>query len=328
MLNHILLPLDGSSLAECVLPHAVAIAQAWRSKIVLLHVLEPADISSISLYANPYDWRVGKYQAHDYLNNLAESLNKAGLEVEVCVVEGKPAENILTFSGAYPDSLILLSSHGRSGLNDWTTSSIAQKVAMRARVSVMVIPAYQPCSGEITGLRYRRILVPVDGSRRAEYSLPFANAIAHAHGSEILLVHVLSCPEMPCRGSLNQDEIDWVNRIMERNREEAWNYLTGIQSWLQVDTKVQILLFTGNSVPARLHAAAEQYQADLILLNGHGYSGSSDRPYGSVTLHFLLYGNKPRLVIQDFPTDQIELTQAEFLSSTNVGGSRNLYTLA
>ena len=329
MFDEIVLPLDQSALAECVFPHAVAIAQAYGSKIVLLHVKEPVDASSIAPCPDPFDWQAGIFRANQYLDKTANRLREARLGVETCIEEGRPADRIVAFAGAHPDALILLSSHGRSGLKGWTISSVVQKVALRSRASVMIVPAYQPSVDEIAGLHYRRILVPVDGSARSNYVLPFAKAIAQSQNAELLLVHVLPCPEIFCPGLTRPSDLAMVHRILEHNREEVQGHLDNILSWMTGDVRARFCLITGEgSVPACLHEAADQYQADLVILNAHGYSGSPKNPYGSVALHFLFYGNHPLLMIQDFPGDQIGFNRAESVSGEIEGNYRMLQFLA
>ena len=77
--------------------------------------------------------------------------------------------------------LIILSSHGQSGLSEWNVSSVVQKIVLRARTSIMIVRAYQRIPPETAGLRYRRILVPLDGSQRAECVLPVAVTLARSH---------------------------------------------------------------------------------------------------------------------------------------------------
>jgi nucleotide-binding universal stress UspA family protein len=92
-------------------------------------------------------------------------------------------------------------------------------------VSILLIPAYHPVAAEITALRYARILVPLDGSQRAECVLPLVAALVARQDSQILLAHVVRKPELPRRAPPSREDQDLANALTERNRLEAVRYL-------------------------------------------------------------------------------------------------------
>jgi nucleotide-binding universal stress UspA family protein len=148
MFNRILLPMDRSLLAECVLPHTVLIASAFESRITLAHVLEAPPRANWRRAVDPLNWRIRKAEAEGYLDALAGRLRNAGLTVETKILEGSAGEQIIKFSRADDIPLIILSSHGQSGFTGWNLSSIAQKILLRVHTSVMIVRAYQTPSGE------------------------------------------------------------------------------------------------------------------------------------------------------------------------------------
>ncbi len=309
MFDHILVPLDGSSLAECVLSHTVAVAQAFRSRVTLLRVLERTPTPSRTWSVNPLDWQIRKAEARAYLDGLTARLQEAGLQTENALLEGQAAERIIEFAHGHDINLIILSSHGRSGLSGWNISSVVQKIILRAYTPVMIVRAYQPIVSDLTGLRYRRLLVPLDCSQRAECVLPLATALARFHGSQLLLAHVVSRPEMPRRAPPSQEDIELTNQITERNRLEATRYLQQLQSRLSSD--VQTHLLVSDNAAATLHELVPQENVDLVVLSAHGYSGVLKWPYGSVAVSFIAYGTTPLLIVQDLSQDELERTQAE-----------------
>jgi len=213
--------------------------------------------------------------------------------------------------------LILMSSHGQSGLSPWNVSSVVQQVILRAHRSFMIIRAYQPVTADLTGLRYRKIFLPLDGSQRAEMPLNIAESLAHAHNSEILAAHVVRQPELPRRTSASQEDLLLVNQLTERNRVEAIKYLEDLRS--RVDMTIQTILEVSPSISRSLHQIAEQHNVDLTILSAHGYSGDTRWPYGSVGLGFIVYGSTPLLILQDLPTNGIEPTQAEIAARESGG---------
>jgi nucleotide-binding universal stress UspA family protein len=317
MFEHILVPLDGSSLAECVLPHAVAVAQAFGARLTLLRVLEreqtPARIQSV----DPLDWHIRKAEAEAYLEGMVGRLQESGLQVERVLLEGQAAERIIEFVYDSDVDLIILSSHGRSGLSGWNVSSIVQKIILRAYIAVMIVRAYQAVPGDLAGLRYRRLLVPLDCSRRAEYVLPLVTNLARFHDSEVLLAHVVTRPQMPGWAPLSEEDMELANRITERNRTEADKYLEQCRSRLSVDSRVHLLV--SDNAAETLHELAEREKVDLVVLSAHGYSGGTRWPYGSMVINFIGYGTTPLLIVQDLSPDEVERTKAEVVARERKG---------
>ena len=141
MFDNILVPLDRSVLAECVLPHAVAIARAFQSQVTLLSVLERDTRLDCTYGVDPVEWQIRKAEADKYLCSLADRLQETGLPVKRQTLEGNAAEEIIDFAQSSGVNLIILSSHGQSGLTGCNVGSVVQKVVMRARTSIMIVRA-------------------------------------------------------------------------------------------------------------------------------------------------------------------------------------------
>ena len=317
MFKRILLPLDNSNLAECVLPHLVAIAQICEPEVQLLRVLEPFGVTARMRMIDPVDWEIRKAEAESYLTGIAERLQNAGLRVSANIYDGRPAEQIIEVAHSWNADLILMSSHGQSGISPWNVSSVVQQVILRVHRSLMIIRAYQPVTADLTGLRYRKIFLPLDGSQRAEMPLTLAESLARAHSSEILAAHVVRQPELPRRTSASQEDLLLVNQLTQRNRAEALKYLEDLKS--RIELTIQTKLEVSSSISRSLHQIADENNVDLTILSAHGYSGDTRWPFGSVGLGFIVYGSTPLLILQDLPTNRIELTQAE-IAARETGG--------
>lgn len=317
MFKRILLPLDSSKLAECVLPHLVAIARICEPEVQLLRVSEPFGVTARLRMIDPVDWQIRKAEAESYLSGIAARLQNAGLRVSTHLYDGRPAEQIIEVAHSWNADLILMSSHGQSGLSPWNVSSVVQQVILRAHRSLMIIRAYQPMTADLTGLRYRKIFLPLDGSQRAEMPLTLAESLARAHSSDILAAHVVRQPELPRRTSASQEDLLLVNQLTERNRAEAIKYLENLKS--RIDIAIQTKLKVSPSISRCLHQIADENDVDLTILSAHGYSGDTRWPYGSVGLGFIVYGSTPLLILQDLPTNRIEPTQAE-IAARETGG--------
>src|SRR5260221_4641478 len=127
MLDHILVPLDGSALAESALAHAIALALAFNSQLTLLRVV---DQSAASQSIDPLDWHIEKTEADSYLDSIVARLDTYHLSAEKVLLEGRAASLIVDFARNRNIDLIVLSTHGKSGLDNWPMGSIVQKVIL------------------------------------------------------------------------------------------------------------------------------------------------------------------------------------------------------
>lgn len=298
MLNTVLVPLDGSGLAECVLPHAVAIAKAFDAQVILLNILEQPSESLRMPKADPLDWYLKKTEADTYLSVVQTRLEKCDVSVKKILLEGRATEQIVELAHTSNADLLILSSHG---------GSVAQQILQRIRTSTLIIRTNQPNTAQIGDLRYQRLLVPLDGSRRAGATLPLATALAQAHQAELLLVHVVNKPEMARHMPLTHEDEELMNRFVELNQAEGAKYLEHLQAHLP--TNAQTRLLVSDTVAAALQRFSEQEQIDLLILSAHGYSGEAKWPYGGVTNRFITDGTMPLLIVQDLPHELSEIAQ-------------------
>lgn len=302
MFTHLLVPLDGSPLAACALPHAIAFVRAFGAKVTLVRVLA---VPSSGAPTDSFDWQLHKAEAEAYLDGIAQALQVAGIFPETVVLEGQPAHLIVNYVQRNQIDLVILSSHGESGLTGWNIGSVAQKILLRAHVSCLLIRAYQPLQTERTDLRYHRLLVPLDGSLRAECALPVATTLAQYYQSALSLAHVVRQPDLPHYLPLTPEEQTLAEELLQRNRSAVFQHLEQLRAQWPAVTEIHLL--TNSAVAATLDALTVHAQVDLVILSAHGYSGGSQWPYGSVTTNFIVYGRAPLLLIQDLPAGCLPL---------------------
>lgn len=297
MFDPILIPLDGSLLAECALPHGIAIGQAFDAEIILLRALDKKQTGVLTQAIDLLNWQIHRTEAQLYLERIGERLRKSGLQTRATVLEGPAAESITEFAQSQGMRLVILSSHGQSGPEKWGISSITQKIVFSAPTSVLIVrapPLKEPS--------YRRILVPLDGSLRAEIVLPMVKLLARFHHSQIQIVHVVKTPEIAHHLPLAQEDIDLSTRIVERNQEEVLHYLDQVQlhsPLAGIDVKTHLMI--GNNAARAIHELVDREQIDMVVLSAHGCSGITQWPYGSMVNNFILYGKVPLLIVQDQP---------------------------
>ncbi len=332
MIDHILVPLDGSALAECVLPHAVAVAQAFDAQMTFLRVVSQAQDAE-SRAIDPLRWHIHKTEAEAYLEGVVARLQNVDLDLpklRTVVLEGQAAERIIDFTREHDVDLVVLSSHGRSGLSEWNINSVVQKVILRVYMPVMIVRAYEhgPLADsegsdapaeqqERLSLDYQRLFSPLDGSQRAECVLPLMTHLARFHESQIVLAHVVSRPQVPRQTPLTSQETELVEQLTRHNRQEAAHYLKDVQSRLDADVETHLLV--SDSAALALHQLVDQQEVDLVILSAHGHSGEAQWPYGSIALNFIVYGTTPLLIVQDLPPDQMRGTRAEIAAQETKG---------
>ena len=320
MIKHILVPLDGSALAECVLPHVLAIAPAFDARVTLLHVLELSHTKGDDQAIDPLDWNLKKREAGAYLNNIASRLRNTNLKVDDVILEGLPAERVIDFANSNDVDLIALSTHGQSGLSGWNINSVVQKITLRSFKSTLLVRAYKSSGVEPADVRYNRLFVGMDCSARAEYILPIAIGLAQFYKAQLILGTVIRKPEMLHRFPLSDDDVELVTRIADRNYRAASHYFDQLHSQLSLQgVDLQTRLVVSDNITSALHDMVDQENADLAMLVAHGYSGEARWPYGSIATSFISYGTSSLMIMQDLSGDEIKRTQAEMAASETKG---------
>lgn len=312
MISHILVPLDGSPLAECVLPHVLAIAHAVDARVTLLHILErPRETGELP--TDPLHWHIKKSALKVYLDQITARLQNAKLDVTNTILEGVPAEHIIEYANANNVDLIALSTHGRSGLSGWNVSSVVQKIILRSYKSTLLVRAYKPSAFELDEAHpYKRLFVGLDCSARAEMVLPVAISLSQYYKAKLTLGTVIRNPEMIHRFPPSDEDQELVNRISERNQLAAEHYFEQLSTQVSLQgIDLQTFQVASDNVITTLHDIVEQENADLVMLVAHGHSSEGRWPYGSVATSFIAYGNTALIIMQDLPGGEIHRTLAE-----------------
>jgi len=320
MIKHILVPLDGSALAECVIPHVHAVASALGSYITLMHVVETYETSKVGEVIDLLDWNLKKRQARVYMEDIAERLRGAGLKLDVEIQEGAPAERIIDFARSNGIDLIVLSTHGRGGLSGWNISSIVQKIIQRSHKSLLLVRAYQKPEDDLQKVHYRRLFVGLDASARAEFVIPVAVKLAQFHHSRLILGTVIRKTEILHRFPLTEDEQKLAEQITTHNRDVAAQYLDQVSRQVYVQgVETEKVLNVNGRIAQKLHKITEEKKIDMVILSAHGQHCEDRWPYGSVTTSFIDYGSTTLLVLQDFAPDEIQNNPAEIATRQTQG---------
>jgi nucleotide-binding universal stress UspA family protein len=356
MFNRILVPLDGSVLAERVLPHAVQFARIFDSELILLHVLAPKPSVEGSMAVDPLQWQIHKAEIDKYLQGIAERLReslaarkpKAGdkkeerSRVHYAIREGYAAENIVSFAHAEHVDLVVIGTHGSGGFSQWKISSITQKVINLVYLPILIIRTSELPVEQDGNVVYRRIFLPIDSSLRAESALAAGVTLAsegvpteasseagapqvHSPPSKsppqkkrLLLGAVLKLPELPIPEPYPQEIELFFKQLMNVSRQAVNAYLDGIKDRfpLECDT----LLVESNNISSAIQEIANtEENIDLVVMCAHGYTGDAATPYGSIARNYIEHGIKHLLIIQDMASPRAKSTLSE-IASRKPGG--------
>ena len=294
--SHILLPLDGSEQAEHALMHAARIAHKFNSRITLLQVLNGVGSHGHS-GSESIDWRLRRAEAERYLKALAEDPRLANAQVEIRLTEGRPSDRISDHIRRHDVDLIIMSAWGAGGETRFPYGGTAHKVLVSTGISYMVVRAGAADRDE--SMSYRRILVPLDGSQKAELAAHVATALDPDHQARILFYHVVCEPIMPRRRPLTTAEVSLRDKLIECNRRVASGHLEELRDQLigrhSIQTQLDVATYPVESI-ARI---CQELKPDLMIMTAHGGSELNGWSGESIMQSVLATVHTPVLALQD-----------------------------
>jgi len=297
-IRHVLVCLDRSPLAEGCLPLGRSVAEAYDANITLLHVLASPDLDDPNRL-DALEWEVSRREAERYLTSTESRLIDEGLlpdRVATEVAQGRPAERIVSVAWDIEADLTVLSRHGERGSGPRRLGSTAQQVLAVAPGSVLLAPADR---GLVASVPAKRIALAVDGSLRAQSTLPAAAHLARFYGADVLLMHVVAEPKATAVFS-SESDIRLAQSLASRRELGAREYLATLRERIFSDVaNVETLVLRAVNVRRALLESATRWGADLLILAAHGTTCDDERPFGSVAIQVLEHSQIPVLVLQD-----------------------------
>lgn len=286
--RRLLVPLDGSELAERALPCAQALARSLGADLILVRAASVGpwhgDLAEAQVKAVA--------EAEIYLEHVAAELT-GDHAVGYSVPYGQPVEGVAEVARTRAADLIVMATHGRGGPSRLLLGSVADALVRRTQLPLLLVRAGLSLRGWEQGPR--RILVPLDGSDLAESVLARVDALARVTGAQLTLLQVVGL----ARPVLAPYEIA---PVFEGNRalaDRARAYLARVASSLAragQDVQTQVVFFGG---PAdRIAAAAAEGQHDLIAMATHGRAGLDRLIFGSVADQVLRTAKVPVLLFR------------------------------
>ncbi len=297
--RHVLVCTDRSPVAAQLMRHGVALAHVWNSQMTLMHVVEADHEGDPLLPTHPLDWQLRIQEARLFLADTVFDSGCGDLDFGTELGEGKPFEQIQAWSNAHDVDLTVIASHGEGGRSCCGLAGTAHKLIEGLDGSLMVVPTSEAPAKKVEEAIYRKILVPLDGSLHAASVLPWATRIGEAHGSELILTHVVPTPELTRIGPPEEEDIELEELLIRRNERVATKYLTDIRSHLGGSGfTTRIVLARKGNPRDELSRIIHEQGVDLVVLSAHGATGATDRSLGSVAAHLISHSRAPMLVVR------------------------------
>jgi nucleotide-binding universal stress UspA family protein len=274
-MRRILVPLDGTELAEAILPDAIRLAGPGGELVLIRDVTGPMYDSGYGEYSQRYATDV----AEEYLNAKAESIRAKGLSVRTeTIVLRNIAEAIDRAADEFKADMIACATHGRHRTGLLTWGSIAWKVLANSPVPVLLRHVEHGKAAPSEPKGPRQIMVPLDGSGFAEAALPLARSLALEWQAPIWLVQAVPDPLQP--PALDPyGMITFTQEELEKMRKETEDYLKKVASTLPGEVRTSVMV--GPTVDCLVDAVGKLAITDVVMAS-HGRTGLSRVILGSV----------------------------------------------
>jgi len=295
----VLLPLDGSPFAEQAIPWAASIARKARGRLrlALVHQLPsspPLDQSSARLYTK-IEVAVRKAE-RQYLRGVAGRIRNGGaIQVATASLSGSPAGALADYVHEMGVDLMVMTTHGRGGLQRAWLGSVADRLVRTLEIPLLLI---RPKEGgaDLPDPGVEEILVPLDGSRRAEAALPPALGMARLFGARLALVQAVE-PVVTMAGTPMVLPPTLHEELTALKRGEAQDYLAGLAERIgELGVAARTSAVLSGSALAGIEAAARSPGVGMVALATHGRGGLRRLVLGSVTDKLVRTGALPVLV--------------------------------
>ncbi|MBM3933207.1 MAG: universal stress protein [SAR202 cluster bacterium] len=283
MFNKVLVPLDGSELAEAILPYVERFAASLGSRVMLLTVIDPDD-------AAPAAGRQGETgnggigaalstAAKERLTALTKRLVDHGVSAAFSISTGIAAEEIVRVAEAERCDIIAMATHGRNMLGRGVLGSVTDKVLHSASVPVLTInPRESDSAQNLRRAEISKVIVPLDGSELAERALPFGEEIAGRMSLELELVRIVRIGASPYMGTVYSPPV-YFDEVLQG---EAKAYLAEVAKRVaERGLKVNWKVFLGHPSGTLVDYARET-RDEIIVMTTDGRSGLTKWILGSV----------------------------------------------
>ena len=282
MIKHLLVPLDGSTLAESVIAAAAVLAKGIGTDITLIHIIEkdaPEKIHGQRHLTSPE-------QAQQYLKSIAGMELLKGIPVEIHVHEesvNNIPQSIADHTKELHQDLIIMCTHGSGGLHGMLFGSIAQQVISLGKKPVLLINPERKNKDKECG--FSNFLIPLDGNPEHEEAVKYASWLAGKCGAGVHLLMAIPNFGNMSGGITASNRLlpGTTSRMMDMIVPDAIEYLEKVKSRIE-QPGIKVTTSASRANPANaIIDAAKKYNTDLIILGTHGTKGAEAFWAGSIT---------------------------------------------
>jgi nucleotide-binding universal stress UspA family protein len=296
----ILVPLDGSKIAENVLPFARCFARNLQIPVELLAVVNPTIVVPIlsETDRSVLNTRIADQKRHfgKYLTDIAKNFPTGCVQSDVG--SGVPADIIIESAAEDKHALIAMATHGYSGLNRWLLGSVAEKVLRASSNPLLLVRAQdKPPRWDMPALK--ALVVPLDGSEMAETVLPLVETLGKSFNVEVVLARVYGVPYGAYSAGEGFYDATQLDNFAAQLRNEAEEYLEQRAAELRGRGVEKVSCYAKEGIDADEIISLARHTADsLIVMCTHGRSGINRWVLGSVTETVIRHSDNPVLVVR------------------------------
>ena len=289
MFERILLPLDGSDIAETALPYGQELAAKLGSELVLYHV-------------HTQEHRHQEHMHRVYLDSVAEgardNIGKNGAKVTTMVEAGEASDNICNFVGKNGVDLIVMTAVSASGLNvGKTLGSVTDQVCRTVPVPVMLIRPANVQQTAKKGQLFRRMLISLDGSELSLLALPVGQELAARLKLSTTLFQMATMVRLYDDGLVSGGFVDYA-KFNEEEKARVSAEMKNLENGLkQKGLDVTSVVVTGFDAAYEIIEMCKQTGADLAVMSTHGRTGLGRWVFGNVAEKVLRHGETPLLLV-------------------------------
>jgi len=282
MYEKILVPLDGSKLAEESLPCAEELARKIGSQLTLISVL---------LFGNESDEDQYHHLHQFYIQEMAKTMKEKAIKVKSVIVTGDPAEQIIDYADKKNIDLIIMGTRGRSAFKRWVLGSVADKVVSATSCPVAFISSEDAEAGVRGRKILRKALVVLDGTAESEVVIPYAEELASKLDMEVSLLQLVEQAYEYYAGAQDFSHVPVSKEKMNSIKAKARRHLRKLANLLEgKGITVTVKVMRGNSAETIIKVASK-IDADLLAMATRGRPGISRWIFGSVRDEIVNIGN-------------------------------------
>ena len=290
MFRNVMLPLDGSALADAAFPLAVDVAKRSNAYLHLVRVHQTLTPTADAVVNPQYDNMLRDWQREALFKRLDQARTR-GVDGCAMLLEGAVVEELQAYAKSADVDLIVMSTHGRGGIARVVLGSVAEHMVRTSTVPVLLLPSSANASRAASVSHINRVLLPLDGTNEGEQMLPYALAMAELCDAELVLLHVAFSP-LP----LVLSAVGPVPIANDYTSTEESSYLERILGSMPPTVRARAAIGSGTRPGDAILEDAARENVDLIAMATHGRSGWARVAYGSIAEHVLRHADVPVLM--------------------------------